>query len=55
MVEAAAYLTVWLIGLFGIVILVCAYMAKVVIDDTMDYDERYIWMRKLPSEASGKR
>ncbi|SFI58992.1 MULTISPECIES: hypothetical protein [Paenibacillus] len=53
--EEAAYLAVWLIGLFGIVITVCAYVAKVVIDDTTDYDERYVWRRKLPPEAGGKR
>ncbi|MBO7743936.1 hypothetical protein I8J29_07020 [Paenibacillus sp. MWE-103] len=55
LVEEAAYLAVWLIGLFGIVITVCAYVAKVVIDDTTDYDERYVWRRKLPPEAGGKR
>ncbi|WP_328803892.1 hypothetical protein [Paenibacillus glycinis] len=53
--EEAAYLAVWLIGLFGIVGTVCVYVAKMVIQDSTSYDEQYVWKRKLPPEAGGKR
>ncbi|WP_192043438.1 hypothetical protein [Paenibacillus lycopersici] len=53
--EEAAYLAVWLIGLFGIVGTVCAYVAKMVIHDSTSYDEQYVWRRKLPPEARDKR
>ncbi|NBD22745.1 hypothetical protein GT019_02530 [Paenibacillus sp. T1] len=55
LVEEAAYLAVWLIGLFGIVGTVCVYVAKMVIQDSTSYDEQYVWKRKLPPEAGGKR
>lgn len=55
LVEEAAYLAVWLIGLFGIVGTVCAYVAKMVIHDSTSYDEQYVWRRKLPPEARDKR
>ncbi|WP_225446369.1 hypothetical protein [Paenibacillus rhizovicinus] len=55
MVEEAAYLAVWLIGLFGIVGAVCICVAKMVIHDSTAYDENYVWRRKLPPEAKGKR
>ncbi|MBM7564321.1 hypothetical protein [Paenibacillus sacheonensis] len=55
MAEEAAYLAVWLIGLFGIVGTVCVYVAKMVIQDSTTYDESYVWKRKLPPEARDKR
>jgi hypothetical protein len=39
----AAFLMVWLAGLFGLVGLVIAAVARLVRRDTIDYDRRFIW------------
>ncbi len=51
----AAHLAVWLVGLFGIVGTVCLCVAKMVIHDTVAYDEAFVWRRKLPPEAKSRR
>ncbi|WP_240548163.1 hypothetical protein [Paenibacillus lignilyticus] len=51
----AAHLAVWLVGLFGIVVTVCVCVAKMVIHDTVAYDEAFVWRRKLPPELKSKR
>ncbi|QYR24406.1 hypothetical protein KZ483_19545 [Paenibacillus sp. sptzw28] len=48
-------MAVWLVGLFGIVITVCVYAARMVIRDTISYDEAFVWLRKLPPEAGPAR
>ncbi|RAP76527.1 hypothetical protein DL346_14200 [Paenibacillus montanisoli] len=55
LVAEAAHLAVWLVGLFGIVGTVCVCVAKVVIHDSVAYDEAFVWRRKLPPEAKSKR
>lgn len=47
----AAHLVLWLIGLFGIVIGVSLSVARLVIRDSISYDEVFLWGRKLPPEA----
>jgi hypothetical protein len=49
--KEAAYFAVWLVGMFTIVGVVCAYVAKMVIRDTTSYDEPFVWKRKLPEET----
>ncbi|BBH21168.1 hypothetical protein Back11_25130 [Paenibacillus baekrokdamisoli] len=49
----AAYLAVWLIGLFGIVGAVLVCVARMVIKDSTKYDELYVWKQDHPKE-SGK-
>ncbi|MBB3109134.1 hypothetical protein FHS18_001186 [Paenibacillus phyllosphaerae] len=48
MMNEAIYLAVWLMGLFGIVGVVSWCLARMVIDDSMNYDEQHVWQRKLP-------
>ncbi|MBW7453240.1 hypothetical protein K0U00_04225 [Paenibacillus sepulcri] len=55
MIKEAAELVVWLIGLFGICGIVIVLTAKMVIHDTFDYDEPFVWRRKLPKDARPKR
>ncbi|GLX68331.1 hypothetical protein [Paenibacillus glycanilyticus] len=54
MAEEMAYLAVWLLGLFGIVGTVSAYVAKFVVKDSLSYDEAFVWRRKLPPETKQK-
>ncbi|REE70681.1 hypothetical protein A8990_12893 [Paenibacillus taihuensis] len=51
----AAHLVVWLVGLFGIVGTVCVCVAKMVINDSIAYDEAFVWKRKLPPEAKSSK
>ncbi|WP_173275446.1 hypothetical protein [Paenibacillus sp. NEAU-GSW1] len=46
-----AHLAIWLIGLFGIVFTVSAYVAKFVMEDSLSYDQPFVWRRKLPEEC----
>ncbi|MBD3918062.1 hypothetical protein H8B09_04810 [Paenibacillus sp. PR3] len=50
MAEEYAHLIVWLIGLFGIVGVVIANVARFVIKDSLAYDETFVWRRKLPKD-----
>ena len=51
----AAYLVVWLVGLFVIVAVVSACLARLVVRDSFQYDEPFVWLRRLPPEAKPKR
>ncbi|MCE5167872.1 spore germination protein [Paenibacillus profundus] len=41
----------WLIGLFGITILVIWALIHMVSKDSIRYDEQFVWKRELSSEA----
>ncbi|MFD0587979.1 hypothetical protein ACFQZE_08175 [Paenibacillus sp. GCM10027627] len=47
MAEQAAYLVIWLIGLFGIVGILIGLLARLIQRDTWEYDETFIWQRKI--------
>ncbi len=49
-----AHLAIWLIGLFGIVITVSACVLKLVVEDSLSYDQTFLWRRKLPAECLEK-
>ncbi|MDQ0059502.1 hypothetical protein [Paenibacillus harenae] len=55
MAEQYAYLAIWLIGMFGIIGIVIGSVAKFVRDDSLAYDEQFIWRRKLGKDGSKKR
>lgn len=46
-----AYLIIWLLGMFGIIGIVVGSVARFVLKDSLSYDERFVWGRKLPSDA----
>ncbi|MFF2484200.1 hypothetical protein [Paenibacillus sp. NPDC058071] len=50
-----AHLAIWLIGLFGIVVTVSAFVAKFVMTDSLNYDQQYLWFRKVPGDGKKKR
>ncbi|UVI32236.1 hypothetical protein [Paenibacillus spongiae] len=54
MVNEAADLAVWLVGLFGIVGIFSMLAYNMVVKDSFTYDERFVWRRKLPKEARPK-
>ncbi|MCQ6558216.1 hypothetical protein NNL21_05835 [Paenibacillus mendelii] len=51
MMNEAAYLAVWIVGLFGIVGIVSWCTTRLVVKDSFAYDELFVWGRKLPPEA----
>ncbi|MFX3633405.1 MAG: hypothetical protein ACE3L7_31095 [Candidatus Pristimantibacillus sp.] len=54
MAEGYAYLAIWLIGLFGIVFTVSAYVTMFVMKDSLVYDEQFVWRKKLPPDVTKK-
>ncbi|WP_274651797.1 hypothetical protein [Paenibacillus humicola] len=48
----AAYLVIWLIGLFALVIVVSVCVVKLIVHDSTAYDEKFLWMRRLPPDAA---
>ncbi|CAH0120035.1 hypothetical protein PAE9249_02548 [Paenibacillus sp. CECT 9249] len=40
----------WMIGLFGLVILVAWLTAIFIERDSMSYDEQFVWLRKVDSD-----
>ncbi|GIQ61440.1 hypothetical protein PACILC2_00080 [Paenibacillus cisolokensis] len=50
-----SYLFAWLLGLAVILGAVIVVFAKMLSEDSVDYDERYIWLRKLPDDAYHRR
>jgi hypothetical protein len=52
--EEYAYMAVWLLGLFGIVGTVSAYVASFVMKDSLSYDQTHVWRRKLPPDVKKK-
>ncbi|MCG7407665.1 hypothetical protein MH117_09530 [Paenibacillus sp. ACRRX] len=48
-----AQLFVWLLGVFGIVAVLCWLLSRLLVHDSTNQDERYIWLRKI-DDGSGK-
>ncbi|MBD2870080.1 hypothetical protein [Paenibacillus arenilitoris] len=45
-----AFLAVWVIGMFGFIGIVLGAVAKLVAEDTLAYDEQFVWGRKVPAD-----
>ncbi|WP_211234324.1 hypothetical protein [Paenibacillus taiwanensis] len=48
-----AQLFVWLSGVFGIVAVLCWLLSRLLVHDSTNHDERYVWLRKI-NDGSGK-
>jgi len=49
-----AELSVWIIGVFGIVTVVCWFLSKLLIFDSTKHDEQFVWLRSVEEDASKK-
>jgi hypothetical protein len=46
-----AYLIIWLLGMFGIIGIVVGSLARFILQDSLAYDEPFVWGRKLPADV----
>ncbi|MDQ6420890.1 hypothetical protein RB620_15775 [Paenibacillus sp. LHD-117] len=47
MASGYAILSIWLIGMFGIIGTLIALLVNFMKQDSWSYDERFIWFRKI--------